>query len=78
MLKDKCLETNAQGQTFSSGVWGKCRKQGWRGICTVFGKVKRTPNGEEERTILGIWNFEKKGEDEKRCFVWAAAVLCRV
>ena len=62
----------------ASGVWGKCMELGRRGIWTVFGKVQRTPNIEEERPVSGIWNFEKKGENEKGCLAWGAAVLCRV
>lgn len=44
----------------------------------MFGKVQRTPNIEEERPVSRVWNFEKKGENEKGCFAWGAAVWCRV
>ena len=46
---------------------------------TVHGVVKsKTQQHTFMGTIAGIWNSEKKGEDEKGCFAWGAALLCRM
>ena len=45
----------------------------------VHGVVKRrTRQHTFTRTIAGIWNSEKKGEDKKGCFAWRAALLSRM
>ena len=45
----------------------------------VHGVVKRrTWQHTFTRTIAGIWNSEKKGEDKKGCFAWRAALLSRM
>ena len=63
-LLQYCLENS-----MDRGAW-------W---ATVHGVVKsRTRQRTFTRTIAGIRNSEKKGEDEKGCFAWGAALLCRM
>lgn len=45
------LKFHGQSQPFSQCSVGKYAEQGRRGIQTVFGKMQRTPNIEEKRTI---------------------------